>query len=938
MELFDLASGKFRHFRYSSNDPLSISSDTLWQIKQDRIDKDILWISTSTGLNKFDIEKGTFTRYKLSSGKFPIKTDNRLQPLLIDEKNRIWTGTDETGLFCFDPATSGVHHFDNIPADRNSLSDNSILCLYQDKSGLIWIGTRNAGVNLLVESVFSNINKDCLGGQVKNVYMLAEQNNYIWMGTKKGLFRYDRLTKYIQQFQFTRQPYSEKDKEVYSLFVDKDGDLWLGTKNAGLFLKPKNSTSFLNYTHDEMDSSSISGNSIFSIAQDMNGTMWIGTYTDGLDSFDKRSRKFKRYGFDPKNPNSISGEIVVDILPDKGNIIWIALSGGGVNRLDLNTGLLTRYHNDANDTTSIDDDFAKCLYKNSDSTICVGTYSGGLNILNIRSGKFIHYSKDKGLPSNSILAISEDSRHNLWMSTDNGLTKLDPSNGKIINFGPANGLPDIEYHTGSVLKDETGRIYFGSTNGVVYFNPESILEKEYSPSVTLVDFTIENPSAEKVDFSLRNLRLADNDSIYLNYHQSTFSFRFSSMLFSFPGKNQYKHILEGFENNWSTPNNINYIGYSNIPPGRYVFRVKGSNNDGLWNGPETCINIFISPPFWKTTWFRVIFISAFVLLLYGIILFRERTLRRNHDILSRKILEKTIEIRKQNEEIIQQRDLALKQKAVIENQNSELEKHRTGLEKLVQERTADLIVARERAEESDKMKSAFIANMSHEIRTPMNAIIGLSGLLMNEDITEKEREEFIRIIINNGDSLIRIIDDLLDVSIIDSGHVRLKFQMCNINGVFSELFEIFSNRLKTMPEKQLTLVKNISAEELNILTDRVRFSQIMSNLLDNAIKFTERGIVEFGCDLQDIDETGHIRFYVKDTGIGLQEAQIDKLFHRFSRISNSGNKLYRGTGLGLSICKSMVELMGGSIWVESEYLKGSTFYFSLPVDQKQGKT
>ena len=927
LNLFDPASGKFKSFRYDPRNRLSISSDTLWQVKEDRLDRNVLWLSTSSGLSRFNTSTSTFTRIYFG----PTLADNKIQPLLVDEKDRIWAGTDESGLFCFDPATSEVQHFENIPTDRNSLSDNSLLSLHQDKSGLIWVGTRNAGIDLVIESAFSNLNKENQSYRLKYVYMLAGQDNSIWMGTKKGLFRYDLTTKKIQQFQFTQGSYSEKDREVYSLLVDRDGDLWIGTKNAGLFLKRKNSSTFLNYVHDARDSSSLSGNSIFSIAQDMDGIIWVGTFTDGLNSFDKKTGKFRKYEFNPNDQNSISGNIVVDILADKDNILWLALSGGGVNRLNTKSGKLTRYMNNPDDTTSIDDDYTKCLYFNTDSTICVGTYSGGLNILNTRSGKAVHYKMDDGLPSNSVLAVCEDSGHNLWMSTDYGLARLDLKTGRISSFGPSNGLSDLEYHTGSVFKDETGRIYFGSTDGVVYFDPESVAEKQYSPAVTLVNFTIDNSAAMIRNFEEHNLRVHNNDTIYLNYRQSSFSFSFSSMLFMFPGKNQYRHILEGFEKGWTMPDNLNSASYSNIPPGKYTFRVRGSNSDGAWKGAETCVHIIITPPFWKTLWFRVLWISAFLLILYGFILFRERTLRHNQEILTEKIREKTLEITKQNKEIIKQRDLALKQKEVIENQNAELEKHRTGLEKLVRERTADLELAREKAEESDRLKSAFIANMSHEIRTPMNAIIGLSGLLMNDDISQDEKEEFIRIIINNGNSLIRLIDDLLDISIIDAGRVRLNMQVIDISEIFSELYEIFSNKLNNLPDKKLTLIKNsITDNKLEIYTDHVRFSQVMSNLLDNAIKFTESGSVEFGYDLLEVESTGHVRFYVRDTGIGLNKDQIDKLFQRFSRVSNTDKKLFRGTGLGLSICKSLVEQMGGAIWVESEYHKGSTFYFSLP--------
>ncbi|MFN8240497.1 MAG: two-component regulator propeller domain-containing protein [Bacteroidales bacterium] len=927
LNLYDPASGLFKSFRHKAGDKSSISSDSLWQIRQDKKDNNILWISTTDGLNRFDKTSGVFTTYRM--GK--TRAENKIQPLLVDDQGRIWLGTDEKGLYCFNPSTLEISHYENDPSESGSLSGNSLLSIYQDKSGLIWVCSRYSGINLVHETNFRNLISETPAIQGNSVYSINEQGKFLWIGTNKGMYKYDRSTKNVVHHPIPRGKFSDKERMVYAALIDKNGNLWVGTKAAGLYMLPKNGNSFKGFFHDVKDSLSISGDEIYCIREDKKGIIWIGTYRSGLNSYDYRTGKFTRYKLDTDSLNTISGNEIIDVLPDEKGGLWIATSGEGLSRLDLATGKLKCFRTKPSDNTSLDDGYLKYLYLYNDSTLCIGTYSGGLNVLDIPTGSFSHYSRKEGLPSNMVVSICEDARGDLWLSTDNGLCIFNMNTLKTRDFGPRNGLSEIDFNTGATHMDSEGNLYFGGATGLIYFDPDKLAESNYKPVVTIVDFRLEY-QPKNVDIQdIKRTVFFNQDSIFLDYHQSSFRFFFSSMLFSSPGRNQYKFMLEGFEKKWSSPQSINYAQYSNLPPGKYVFRVKGSNNDGVWNDTDTKIYIHITPPFWETLLFRILVFFSGIILIYLFVVIRERTLRRNQEILARKVRENTIEIRKQSDEIIAQRDLAIKQKALIELQNTELEKHRTGLELLVRERTAELELARIKAEESDRLKSAFIANMSHEIRTPLNAIIGFSDVLNNDDHTPEERAEYIKIIRNNGNSLIRLINDILDVSILDAGRLELKMQKCSITEILSDIHGVFQNRLQIHENKDIVLVNELGkTKEIILHTDPVRFSQIIGNLIDNAIKFTEKGTIRFGCNVIDYDGEKIARFHVSDTGIGLSNEQIDKLFMRFSRVSDTMTKLYRGTGLGLSICKSLVELMGGKIWVESTINVGSTFYFTLP--------
>lgn len=290
------------------------------------------------------------------------------------------------------------------------------------------------------------------------------------------------------------------------------------------------------------------------------------------------------------------------------------------------------------------------------------------------------------------------------------------------------------------------------------------------------------------------------------------------------------------------------------------------------------------------------------------------------------------ELKKAEKEILQKNEEIISQK-------EELEKHRNHLEKLVKERTHDLEIAKEKAEESDRLKSAFLANMSHEIRTPMNAIIGFSSLLTDRDIVEESKDELVSHIIHNSDTLLHLIDDIIDIAKIEAEQLKINKQNCNINLILNELLDNFNKRKQTIKKQdiKISINKEVENERLMIYTDPFRLQQILSNLIDNALKYTEKGFVEFGYLFENSSNNENIKFFVQDTGIGLSKDQQEIIFRRFSKVEDNKKKIYRGAGLGLAISKNLVYLLGGEIWVDSKINKGSTFYFTIPYTKKTEK-
>ncbi len=296
---------------------------------------------------------------------------------------------------------------------------------------------------------------------------------------------------------------------------------------------------------------------------------------------------------------------------------------------------------------------------------------------------------------------------------------------------------------------------------------------------------------------------------------------------------------------------------------------------------------------------------------------------------NKSIEKKSKQVHEQNEEIQQLYEELTSTNEVLYVQNEELEKHRNNLEELVKERTSELEKAKEKAEESDRLKSAFLANMSHEIRTPMNAILGFADLLTDDETLPETKEEISQHLNHSASTLLKLIDDIFDIAKIESGQLAINKTTFTVNEAFDKLVPMYPEQDDS--DVQLRFIKSEHQEKLH--TDPFRLQQVLINLIDNALKFTEKGYVEVGCKTDRENDKKRVVFYVKDTGIGMTDKQMRIIFNRFSKIEENKTKIYRGAGLGLTISKNITELLGGRLWVKSEEGKGSTFSFSIPVDE-----
>ena len=931
---------QFERYFHEPDNPKSLNSNIVTDIKESKSGN--LWITTNSGLNEFNPKNNSFTLHNtIPSNNNENTGTNDLYNLLIDHNNEIWIASS-WGLLKYNKQKNLTTIYKHKPSNSQSLSFDLISKIFEDNYHNLWIGTYGGGVNWvnLNPLAFIHINKDSEDTNSlfnNNVFSICKTcDNILWLGTNGFLERYDP-----QKELFTHYPTFNPDPNnpnvlINSLFEDSFNILWIGTNN-GLSRFDRKSRKFIQYPNPE-NKHKIQ-NQIWHIGEDNKGNIWLSSRI-GLGKYIRNKDSVIYFLTDTSVHKNIPNCDIRCSFEDTNETLWIG-AYGGLYIFDTENNKIKYQTSKTDIKNTLNKDAIFCIYECSDEIgekLWLAT-NNGLVHYDVKTKTLKRYIEKDGICNSLIYGMQEDNNGDIWLSTSNGMAKFNRKTMKFKNYHKNDGLQSNAFRFGASYKDSEGLIYFGGVNGLTVFNPDSIKESKIIPDIIITKFYLFdkvvpiNKEVNKKIILKKDISLTNE--IELTYKQNIYSFDFVAINYNKIKGSKFAYMLEGLNENWIYIGTKTHVSFNGIPPGKYIFRVKGSNADGYWNEEYTSIRITILPPYWKTIWFRISTIILIMLIIYVLYRIKTQSIKAQNTLLEHTVKTRTKDLYELNAQLEEkQTDLEVKQEEItaqrdsIEEQNTELERHRNKLDQLVKERTGELEIAKEKAEESDKLKSAFLTNMSHEIRTPMNAIMGFTNLLIDPKVENKLKKEMASHLITNTNSLLKLIEDIIDISKIESGQLKINISKIDIHKILSDIYEEYSERTK-FPIK-LIFDNDIDPVKLEIDTDAPRFKQIFTNLLDNAFKFTDKGEIHFGYKRIIKDNKDFLQFYVKDTGIGLSEKQHELIFQRFTKAEINKQKLYRGTGLGLSICKNLVNLLSGDIWLESELNKGSIFYFSIP--------
>ncbi len=946
-----------------------------------------LWFGTNNGLSRFDPTTDTFTSYWLKDDE-----KDSISSLYIDSNNNLWIASLASPVIRMNLDTYVKEIFPFVTSKRaEKIPLIDVKAITEDNNGFIWFVGRGKYIVKYdpITNTYLQLKLDVLNesGDVYDLFNIIKtsKGELVLISSTIGYgliyLNPETLTTRVLKSQKNFK-YGLSSNFIRNYFEDSRGVIWI-THNDGKVDELTHGITTLNlYLNNPEQENSLFSDAVIPIYEDKAGYVWLGLFGSGLNLYHPQSDDFSHYdlkdvhgkkhsnqypaGFyeDDKGNFYISTfngillydrktkQIIKQITqetafytmladPVEKNVIWANGWEAGFNRINLESGEIKQFQPSKYDEHSMpvltSGNFV--MQQDDPNNMWIATWGGGLSHFNKKSEKFINYqhvidddlsissntvfdlieldnklwlATNRGLsqfnlkkktfknfpfsptfPISSVINILLDDKNTLWLATDIGIVHFDPIKMEIMKvYELEDGVHSYNFFPTAKGKSDNGTLWFGGFNGLTSFKPQN-LRSNLKPAYVFLTELSQNQIAIKTSVALEYMT-----ELTLDWQKNYFEFSYATLEYEKPNKISYQYKLEGYDSNWFYADKLRRGRYSNLPGGSYTLRIKAKNKDGIWPSEHDnlSIEVEVSFPPWKSPFAYALYFLLTLFLVFAIIRYR------------------TSSINRENERLFT----------------------------LVESKTNELKIAKEKAEKASNTKSQFLANMSHEIRTPMNAILGFTEILLSKnDFIEQhsETERYLNNIHSNGRVLLHIINDVLDLSKLEEGELSIENNFFDITLLVKDVEDLFEKEIAQKDIKfNVSVDKNIPKY---IKTDRMRLYQVIINLVSNALKFTHRGVVSLDLTVIDnvensplkesIEKTSlfSLQINVKDTGIGIKASKLNLIFDSFKQVQENNYQRYGGTGLGLSISKRLLELMNGSIKVSSKEGEGSLFSIEL---------
>ena len=903
---YDEKNNKFIKY-YSDGSSTSLDNNHITYIKEDDIGN--LWIGTKDGANIIDLK----TNY-ISNNKSKYSKLEYIYEIEKDTKGNIWISS-ESGIVVLNE-NNELNDYNDELRNYNIDIETKVLC---DSNNNIWFYGDNGLMRYIQDSNETNIyntsNSHLISNSIRCLY--EDRSGVIWVGSNKGISILNIKQQFSNKINNIFKKYGISESSITSFLQDIDGDLWVGTEENGLVYFDRNEKSMLRFVHDENEEISLLSNKIKYILEASNGNIIICT-EKGVDVINKKMREHYIYAYDEYNRNlflskefktindgnytwaatieglyrdtngthevtyyrddfinaGINNYEIYDIFQDKSdeNILWLA--GGidaGLIKFHKTKGIIKNYLANSEDN-SLSYDYINCIQGDEEGNIWIGT-KVGLNKFNIEEETFTKYYEKDGLGSHYINSIIIDDNEDIWLGTSNGLSKFIIDENRFINFKEVDGVCGNQFNKRAAYKTKEGQLLFGTTNGVVSFDPNTIGEITPIVDKVVLDTLWIN----------RNLYITDGETLELNYNENTITFAYFLPNYTRIGNITYLYKMDAINEEWNVSNKEGYAVYTKLKPGKYTFRVKAVKSDGSLT-EESTINFIIKKPFWQSNIAYCLYLALFMLVIFwgG---YRLKFLKK-----------------------------------IVANQTKEINRQMEENKKLYEQNIRN-----------EQFKNDYFVNLSHELRTPINIILSVIQLLNSLEKsgkdTDKKTSHYMGVIKKSSNNLLNIINDIIDSSKIESGAYKINKEE-NVDIVYL-VEETALNMSDYIKEKGIELIIDPEVEEMVISCDPKEIERCIINLIGNSVKFTEQG-GKIEVLIKRDEET--VSISIVDNGLGISKDDQEFIFKRFEQGKNFNSTKVSSSGIGLTLVKYIVELHDGHITLESELNKGSSFTIILPVN------